>query len=63
MTQNKNLMFERVRLQAHLRTLIQHLGEDQALKIIAQALERELKYEDYLHNLKHSTTHSLRNHN
>lgn len=61
MNHNKNLMFERVRLQAHLRTLIQNLGEDQALKIIAQALERELHYEDYLHNLKHSTACGLRN--
>lgn len=53
-------MFERVRLQAHLRTLIQHLGEDQALAIIGQAIEKELKYEDFRRDLEHSKSRSLR---
>lgn len=60
MTKPSPLMFERVRLQAHLRTLIQHLGEDQALNIIGQAIEKELKYEDFRSDLERKRIDSLR---
>lgn len=56
-----NLLYERLRLQAHLRTLMQNLGEDQALSIIRTALEREIQYEDHRNSTEHDA-HSLRNH-
>lgn len=52
MSKPSPLMFERVRLQAHLRTLIQTLGEDQALAIIGTALEKELKYVDFARDVE-----------
>lgn len=38
-----NQLFARVRLQAQFRQIIEQFGPDQGLKIIEQALERELK--------------------
>ena len=38
-----NRTFERLRLQAQLRRLIDQYGSDTALRIIEQAVERELK--------------------
>lgn len=46
-----NSLFARVRLQAQLRQIIDQFGEEQGLKIIEQALERELKYADYAQSL------------
>lgn len=60
MTQTTNL-FERLRLQAHLRTLIQTLGETQALAVIGSAIEKELQYADFQRDLEQHA-HSLRNH-
>jgi len=39
-----NSLFARVRLQAQLRQIIEQFGQDQGLKIIEQALLKELKY-------------------
>lgn len=41
-----NELYERIRLQAQLRRLIQTAGWDSALNIIAQAVEKELVYEE-----------------
>ena len=38
-----NTLFERLRLQAQLRRLIDTYGESQALHIIEQAIQKELK--------------------
>lgn len=39
-----NTLFERLRLQAQLRRLIDQYGSDTALKIIEQAVKRELQH-------------------
>lgn len=39
-----NQLFARVRLQAQLRQIIDQWGPDQGLRIIEQALLKELKY-------------------
>lgn len=41
-----NELYERIRLQAQLRRLIQTAGWDSALNIIAQAVEKELVHEE-----------------
>ena len=40
------LLFERLRLQAHLQGLQQRLGFDQAMKIMALAIELEFQGEE-----------------
>jgi hypothetical protein len=40
------LLFERLRLQAHLQGLQQRLGFDQAMKIMALAVELEFQGEE-----------------
>ena len=40
-----NLLFERLKIQANLRRLIDELGYEQAVRLFDQALERELKLE------------------
>lgn len=37
-----NQLYDRLRLQAQLRQIIDNYGQDQAIKIIEQALKREL---------------------
>jgi hypothetical protein len=39
-------LFERLRLQMHLRQLIQALGPEQALDITLTAVEKEFAHED-----------------
>lgn len=40
-----NLLFERLKIQAHLRRLIDELGAEQAVRLFDQAVERELRKE------------------
>lgn len=40
-----NLLFERLRIQANLRRLIDELGAESAVRLFDQAVERELKNE------------------
>jgi hypothetical protein len=40
------LLFERLRLQAHLQGLQQRLGFDEAMKILAMAVELEFQGEE-----------------
>lgn len=40
-----NLLFERLKIQANLRRLIDELGAESAVQLFDQAVERELKNE------------------
>jgi hypothetical protein len=40
-----NLLFERLKIQANLRRLIDELGAEPAIRLFDQAIERELKQE------------------
>jgi hypothetical protein len=53
---NKNKLFDRVRLQVLLRTVLTEWPED-GYEIIQAALEREIKYSDYL-TQQHMHTHA-----
>ena len=44
--QGSQLLFERLRLQAHLQGLQQRLGFDEAMKIMAVAIELEFTGEE-----------------
>jgi len=44
--QGSQLLFERLRLQAHLQGMQQRLGFDQAMKIMAHAIELEFTGEE-----------------
>ena len=47
-----NNLYERIRLQAQLRRLIQETSWETALEIIAQAVEKELVNEEHRRNLE-----------
>ena len=47
-----NNLYERIRLQAHIRKLIQQTSWETALDIIAQAVEKELVHEEHRRNLE-----------
>ena len=49
-----NQLYERLSLQGHLRRILDQYGETQGLAIIRQALERELKYQNYQTDLTRS---------
>jgi hypothetical protein len=44
--QGSQLLFERLRLQAHLQGMQQRLGFDEAIKILALAVELEFQGEE-----------------
>ena len=60
MMSSKNALFERLRLQTHLRTLITELGEDHALEIIRSAIEVEMRRQDRERDSTEHIDHSLR---
>ena len=41
-----NLLFERIRLQARIRDLIDRLGTEQAQLLVVQALNREVRADE-----------------
>ena len=43
----KNKLFDRVKLQANLRTILTTWGEDEGYQIIQAALEKEIQYDQY----------------
>lgn len=51
-----NRTFERLRIQANIRRLIDEYGLDAALELYQQAIEKEMRYVDHQITLKHSTT-------
>jgi hypothetical protein len=61
----KNKLFDRVKLQANLRTILNAWGEQQGYEIIQAALEKEIQYDDYKKRERvrmRGITHSLRDH-
>ena len=51
-----NATFERLKIQANIRRLIDTYGLDGALELYRKAIEKEMKYVDYQITLKHSNT-------
>lgn len=49
-----NKTFERLKIQANIRRLIDEYGLDLTLELYRQAIEREMKYVDYQISVKHS---------
>ncbi len=43
----KNKLFDRVKLQANLRTVLNTWGDEAGYEIIQSALEKEIQYERY----------------
>lgn len=43
----KNKLFDRVKLQANLRTILTTWGEEDGYQIIQAALEKEIHYDEY----------------
>jgi hypothetical protein len=43
----KNKLFDRVKLQANLRTVLNTWGEETGYEIIQSALEKEIQYDQY----------------
>lgn len=50
-----NKTFERLRIQANIRRLIDTYGLDEALELYRQAIEKEMRYVDSQIDIKHST--------
>lgn len=50
-----NKTFERLRIQANIRRLIDTYGLDAALELYRQAIEKEMRYVDSQIDIKHST--------
>lgn len=42
-----NKLFDRIRLQAMLRSILKDYGDEQGYEIIQSALEKEIRYEQY----------------
>lgn len=51
-----NKTFERLKIQANIRRLIDEYGLDTALELYQQAIEKEMRYVDYQITLKHSNS-------
>jgi hypothetical protein len=53
-----NATFERLKIQANIRRLIDEYGLDQALELYRTAIEKEMRYVDYTITIssKHTNT-------
>ena len=53
-----NQMYERLKIQANIRRLIDEYGLDTALELYKKAIEKEMKYVDYTITIssKHTNT-------
>ena len=53
-----NQMYERLKIQANIRRLVDEYGLDQALELYRKAIEKEMKYVDHKITIdsKHTNT-------
>jgi hypothetical protein len=53
-----NPMYERLKIQANIRRLVDEYGLDQALELYRTAIEKEMKYVDYQITISSKHTNS-----
>jgi N-methylhydantoinase B/oxoprolinase/acetone carboxylase alpha subunit len=53
-----NATFERLKIQANIRRLIDEYGLDTALELYRTAIEKEMRYVDYQISIDHKHTNT-----
>ena len=53
-----NQMYERLKIQANIRRLVDEYGLDTTLELYRKAIEKEMKYVDYTISIDHKHTNT-----